>query len=175
MRNPILILLTLAILTGLTACERRHTIKKNHIHRYSVEKVQVYRVPVVETNRGAEKTTQTGNDNSWLYYYLIWNQDNSACVYASSSTPVSQSGFSSLSWQRGASIANITGGAKPEALPEEEIPDQELGQQAIHEITTESTEIETIDTDAEPGSGYVNQDGNETTEMVSEPSTDSTT
>lgn len=154
---------------SITGCDRHH-YKKFHTHKYSVEKVLVYRVPVVETNKTIASSTSSSNDD-WLYYYIIWNQNNTECTYATSRTPVT-SGFSSLNWSRGTSLSSVTGSQKPEELQEEQIPDQELSNQAVQEITAESTQIETVDVDAEPGAGYVNQDGNEsmTSEAVSETS-----
>lgn len=164
MKRLILYIFALVVAVSFTGCNKHH-IKKFRVHKETVEKVLVYRVPVKTTNNVAKAQSQgvastDTDDQTWLYWYIIYNQNNTECVYAKSTTPITSGGYSSLTWQSSKGLPPDLEEDIPTATQSTlQIPDADLGKDAVQEITQESTQIETVDVDAEPGAGYVNQDG----------------
>lgn len=108
MKNKTLILLLTIISLTLIGCDSRHRQPPTK------EKVAVYKV---------KNDSAKGDDDAWVYWYMIYDNNVNSYYYAQSSSLVSS--YSKLNWQKSEGPPeNFT---EEEEISENEVPSDELG------------------------------------------------
>lgn len=126
MKNKILLILTLVSLIAFTGCDEHHNRK--HVRKT---------VPTKETVK-SYRTHSTSNNNDWIYWYLLFDNNTRSYYYASSPSPVSS--YSSLSWAKSDKVPEEIDEKTAENIGEQEVSTEQLGEAAT-EIQSDYSSI----------------------------------